>query len=131
MDILLDKLKHLPTDPGVYVMLNAEGHVIYVGKAKNLRKRLGNYFQAARVAKADSKTRSLINSIDDWAVEEVRNEEEALILESRLIKDYAPKYNILMRDDKRYPLLRLNLQDKFPTFTKVRFERKKNAEKVK
>ena len=88
----------VPQKPGVYVFRDKFGKVIYVGKAKNLRKRLGNYFQAARVAKADAKTRSLIKSIDDWAVEEVRNEEEALILESRLIKDYVPKYNILMRN---------------------------------
>lgn len=114
----------IPPKPGVYVFRDRFGNVIYVGKAVNLRRRLGNYFQPARAAKADIKTRSLIKSIDDWAFHVVRNEEEALILESRLIKDYAPKYNILMRDDKRYPLLRLNLQDKFPTFTKVRFERK-------
>ena len=114
----------IPEKPGVYVFRDRFGTVIYVGKAVNLRRRLGNYFQPARRERADVKTRSLIKSIDDWAFHVVRNEEEALILESRLIKDYAPKYNILMRDDKRYPLLRLNMQDKFPTFTKVRFERK-------
>lgn len=114
----------IPPKPGVYVFRDRFGTVIYVGKAVNLRRRLGNYFQPARAQRADAKTRSLIKSIDDWAFHLVRNEEEALILESRLIKDYAPKYNILMRDDKRYPLLRLNMQDKFPTFTKVRFERK-------
>ena len=114
----------IPPKPGVYVFRDRFGTVIYVGKAVNLRRRLGNYFQPARVERADVKTRSLIKSIDDWAFHVVRNEEEALILESQLIKDYAPKYNILMRDDKRYPLLRLNMQDKFPTFTKVRFERK-------
>ena len=114
----------IPPKPGVYVFRDRFGNVIYVGKAVNLRRRLGNYFQPARASRADVKTRSLIKSIDDWAFHVVRNEEEALILESRLIKDYAPKYNILMRDDKRYPLLRLNLHDNFPTFTKVRFERK-------
>ena len=114
----------IPPKPGVYVFRDRFGTVIYVGKAVNLRRRLGNYFQPARAMRADAKTRSLIKSIDDFAFHTVRNEEEALILESRLIKDYAPKYNILMRDDKRYPLLRLNMQDKFPTFTKVRFERK-------
>lgn len=113
----------VPQKPGVYVFRDKFGKVIYVGKAKNLRKRLGNYFQPSRVAKADAKTRSLIHSIDDWAVEEVRNEEEALILESRLIKDYAPKYNILMRDDKRYPLLKINLNEDFPTLKKARFKR--------
>ena len=105
----------VPQKPGVYVFRDRFGKVIYVGKAANLRRRLGNYFQPARRKMADAKTRSLINSIDDWAVETVRNEDEALILESRLIKEYAPHYNILMRDDKRYPMLKINLHERFPT----------------
>lgn len=119
-------IAEVPQKPGVYVFRDRFGKVIYVGKAKNLRKRLGNYFQTARIKQADAKTRSLINSIDDWAIELVRNEEEALILESRLIKEYAPKYNILMRDDKRYPLLKINLDEDFPTLKKARFKRNDN-----
>ena len=89
----------VPPSPGVYVYRDRFGKVIYVGKAVNLRRRMSSYFQPARVARADAKLRSLIHSIADWSFQTVRNEEEALILESRLIKEYAPHYNILMRDD--------------------------------
>ena len=84
------------------------GKVIYVGKARDLRRRLGNYFQPSRKRTGDAKLRSLINSIADWSYTLVRNEDEALLLESQLIKNYAPHYNILMRDDKRYLLLKVD-----------------------
>ena len=100
----------IPAKPGVYVFRDRFGSVIYVGKASNLRRRLGNYFQPARSRTADPKLRSLINSIADWNFEVVRSDDEALILESRLIKAYAPRYNILMRDDKRYLLLKLDIR---------------------
>ena len=91
----------VPAKPGVYVFRDRFGEVIYVGKARRLRRRLANYFQPSRRRTADPKTRSLINSIAEWNYELVRSEDEALILESRLIKDYAPRYNVLMRD-RRY-----------------------------
>ncbi len=103
------------------------GKVIYVGKALNLRKRLSSYFQPARQKMADGKLRSLINSIDDWSIEIVRSEDEALILESRLIKDFAPHYNILMRDDKRYLLLKVDWSEKFPTLKLARIKKNDNA----
>ncbi len=116
----------IPDKPGVYVFRDRFGEVIYVGKARRLRRRLANYFQPSRKSTADPKTRSLINSIAEWNYELVRSEDEALILESRLIKDYAPRYNILMRDDKRYLLLELDPDERFPTFKLARFKRPGN-----
>lgn len=113
----------IPDKPGVYVFRDRFGEVIYVGKARRLRRRLANYFQPSRRRTADPKTRSLINSIADWNYELVRSDDEALILESRLIKDYAPRYNILMRDDKRYMLLELDPGERFPTLRTARFKR--------
>jgi excinuclease ABC subunit C len=117
----------IPAKPGVYVFRDRFGQVIYVGKASNLRRRLGNYFQPARSRSADPKLRSLINSIAEWNFEVVRSDDEALILESRLIKAYAPRYNILMRDDKRYLLLKLDMSEKFPTLRCARFKAGDNA----
>ena len=104
----------IPTKPGVYIYRDSFGTVIYVGKASNLRRRMSQYFQPSRETRADPKLRSLINSIDSWECITVRNEDEALILESRLIKEYAPKYNVLLRDDKRLPLLKIDLSERFP-----------------
>lgn len=110
----------VPQTPGVYVFRDRFAKVIYVGKAVNLRRRLSQYFQPSRTRYADAKLRSLINTIADWDFYPVRTENEALILESRLIKEYAPYYNILMRDDKRYLMLKINLNEPFPTLTLAR-----------
>ena len=118
----------IPAKPGVYVYRDWSGKVIYVGKAANLRRRMSSYFQPSRVMRADAKLRSLINSIEDWSYETVRTENEALILESRLIKDYAPYYNILMRDDKRYLLLKLDWTEKFPTLKLARLKKNDGAQ---
>jgi len=104
----------VPAKPGVYVYRDRFGTVIYVGKAANLRHRMSQYFQASRMNRADPKQRSLLNSIHDWDFFVVKNEDEALILESKLIKEYAPQYNILMRDDKRFLLVKINLKEDFP-----------------
>ncbi len=103
------------------------GKVIYVGKARDLRRRLGNYFQPSRRRTGDAKLRSLINSIAEWSYTVVRTEDEALLLESQLIKTYAPYYNILMRDDKRYLLLKVDLSEKFPTISLARLKKPDNA----
>ena len=118
----------VPARPGVYVYRDWTGKVIYVGKAANLRKRMSSYFQPSRVVRADAKLRSLINSIEEWSFEVVRTESEALILESRLIKEYAPYYNILMRDDKRYLLLKLDRGEKFPTLKLARIRKNDGAQ---
>ncbi len=104
----------VPAKPGVYLYRDRFGTVIYVGKAANLRNRMSQYFQASRMNRADPKQRSLLKSIYDWDFFVVKNEDEALILESRLIKEYAPQYNILMRDDKRFLLVKINLKEDFP-----------------
>ncbi len=118
----------IPAKPGVYIYRDWTGKVIYVGKAANLRKRMSSYFQASRLVRADAKLRSLINSIEDWSYEVVRTENEALILESRLIKEYAPYYNILMRDDKRYLLLKLDRNERFPTLKLARLRKNDGAQ---
>jgi len=113
----------VPAEPGVYVFRNRSGEVIYVGKAKSLRKRLSSYFQPSRQSQADAKLRALINSIASYEVHVLRNETEALLLESRLIKQYHPRYNVLLRDDKRYPLIVVDPQEPFPRLQLTRIKR--------
>ena len=117
----------ISSKPGVYVFRDQFGAIIYVGKAANLRRRVSQYFQPSRTARADAKLRSLISSIDSWETFPVNNEDESLILESRFIKEYAPRYNILMRDDKRYLLLKIDLSERFPRLRPTRLKRKDNA----
>ncbi|MGE4300965.1 MAG: helix-hairpin-helix domain-containing protein [Victivallaceae bacterium] len=118
----------IPSGPGVYLHRDRFGNVIYVGKAKNLRRRLSQYFQPSHAMREDPRRRSLINSIWSWDYFEVKTEDEALILESRLIKEYAPYYNVLMRDDKRYLLLKLDRRDEFPTLRAARVRKDDGAE---
>ena len=110
----------VPASPGVYVFRNAAGEVIYVGKARSLRKRLATYFQPSRKRRADPKLRALIHSIDSYEVHEVSNESEALLLESRLIKQYHPRYNVDLRDDKRFLHICADLSEPFPRLKLVR-----------
>ena len=107
----MEKLKRLPSRPGVYLYKNAAGKVIYVGKAKNLRTRVRSYFQRSRPQ--DSKTRVMVNKISDLETIIVDSEVEALILEANLIKKYKPRYNINLRDDKSYPFIRIT-NEPFP-----------------
>ena len=113
MSVIEDKLKLLPSDPGVYVMLGQEGQVIYVGKAKNLKNRVRQYFQAG--AKPD-KVLAMVKNIADFYYIIVPSEIDALSLENNLIKKYKPRYNILLKDDKTYPYLKIDLKEDFPTF---------------
>jgi excinuclease ABC subunit C len=103
------------------------GSVIYVGKAKSLRKRLSSYFSPSRRRMADVKTRALIKSIWDFDYHVVRNEPESLLLEGKLIKDYRPKYNVSFRDDKRFLLLKVHLDDPFPRFQFSRVRKEDGA----
>ncbi len=109
---LNEKIRTLPTGPGCYLYKNAEGVVIYVGKAKNLRSRVRSYFLAANQAHA--KTGSLMREAVDLEYILVANEHEALALENNLIKQRKPRFNILLRDDKTYPYIKLTLGDKHP-----------------
>lgn len=111
-------LATLPTKPGCYLMKNAEGKVIYVGKAINLKNRVRSYFHAD--SSHDNKTRRLVREIADieWIV--VGSELEALILEMNLIKKHRPKYNVRLKDDKRYPYIKIHWADPFPKVTVTR-----------
>ena len=109
---LYEKIRALPTQPGVYLYKNAEGEVIYVGKAKNLRSRVRSYLLEA--SQANAKTGSLMREAVDIDYILVANEHEALALENNLIKQRKPRFNILLRDDKTYPYVKLTLDDRFP-----------------
>ena len=109
---LLQKIRTIPTEPGVYLYKNAEGEVIYVGKAKNLRNRVASYFHEGRWE--DSKTGTLIREAVDVDYIVVRNNKEALALENNLIKQRKPRFNILLRDDKTYPYVKLTLGERWP-----------------
>ena len=113
--------------PGVYVFRDQFKQVIYVGKAKSLRKRFSTYFQPSRLKVADPKLRSLINSIEYFETFPVKTESEALLLETRFIKQYAPKYNILMRDDKRFLLIKLFPDDPYPKLLLTRLKKNDNG----
>jgi excinuclease ABC subunit C len=112
------RLASLPESPGVYLMRDANGHVIYVGKALVLRDRVRSYF--GQTAQRDAKTARLVGDIADieWIVTE--SELEALILESQLIKRHHPRYNIRLKDDKRYPYIKITMQEEFPRVLVVR-----------
>ena len=109
---LYEKIRILPTQPGVYLYKNAEGEVIYVGKAKNLRARVRSYLLES--SQANAKTGSLMREAVDLEYILVANEYEALALENNLIKQRQPRFNILLRDDKTYPYVKLTLADRFP-----------------
>ena len=117
-----DKLAKVSSQPGVYLMKDTHGKVIYVGKARSLKKRLASYF--ARIgnstSRMDMKTEILIRNISDFDTIITDTEKEALILESNLIKRYKPRYNVILKDDKRYPSLRLDIKDPYPNLIVVR-----------
>src|SRR5260370_7525755 len=115
---LQEKIRTLPTSPGVYLYKNADGEVIYVGKAKNLRSRVRSYFGEG--ADAQPKTDSLLRDAVDVEYIVVDNEKEALALENNLIKQKKPRYNILLRDDKTYPYVKLTAAERFPRVSLTR-----------
>ena len=121
------RLGEVPHQPGVYLMKDGLGSIIYVGKARDLRKRLSNYFMASRKTRADLKTRALIDSIADFEFHIVRNEQESLLLEGKLIKDYRPRYNVAFRDDKRFLLVKIRIEDPWPKFMTTRMKKDDGA----
>ena len=124
-DILRERLKTVPNRPGCYLMRDARGVIIYVGKAKNLRHRVLGYFRPG--ARHAPKVRSMVNTVADLEFMTVKNEAEALLTEASLIKKYKPHFNILMRDDKRYLALRADPSLDFPMFTTCRIVREDGA----
>jgi len=121
------KLSSLPHKPGVYLMRDRFGTAIYVGKARDLRKRVTTYFQPSRRMGWDLKFRALVDAICDFDFHVVRSEPEALLLESRLIKEFHPRYNVSFRDDKRFLMLKVNLNDPIPRFTLTRLKQDDGA----
>ena len=124
-DIIRERLKTVPGKPGCYLMRDARGVIIYIGKAKNLRKRVLSYFRPG--ARHAPKVRSMVNTVADFEFMTVRNEAEALLTEASLIKKYKPHFNILMRDDKRYLALRADPLNRFPMFSTCRIVRDDGA----
>lgn len=121
------KLKELPDAPGVYLMRGRTGSIIYVGKAASLRKRVQSYFRESTYHKAEPKLRGLIRSITDFDVLVLRTEAEAVLTEGKLIKEYKPRYNTMFKDDKRFPLLRVDLRKPFPKFELCRIDKNDGA----
>ena len=118
-------LNSLPHKPGIYLMKDAEGTILYVGKAISLYNRVRSYFQES--TDLSPKNRSMVAKVDDIEFLVVRNEVEALVLESNYIKQYRPKYNVLLRDDKSYPYIKVSLTEDFPRVYRVRsFQRDGN-----
>ena len=114
---ILEKYRQTPHSPGVYLMKDAKGRTIYVGKAKDLKKRLSSYFIKKN---HDAKTTALLEMIKDFEIILTSSSHEAFILESNLIKEYAPKYNVILKDGKNYPLLRIDMNETYPAIQRVR-----------
>ena len=117
-----EKIRRLPNRPGVYMMQDRLGRIIYVGKAKSLKKRVSTYFQPSRrFLREQPKVAAMVDMIEDFDTLEVRSEAEALLLEGKLIKQWKPRYNTDFTDDKRFLLVRVNIQDALPRFRLTRF----------
>jgi excinuclease ABC subunit C len=121
------KLGVLPHKPGIYLMKDRFGTVIYVGKARDLRKRVSQYFHPSRRLGWDLKFNALVEAIHDFDIYVVRSEPEAFLLEGKLIKEFHPRYNISFRDDKRFLMLKVNLNDPIPNFTFTRLKKDDGA----
>lgn len=121
-----EELKKLPQKPGVYIMKDSSGQVIYVGKAISLKNRVRQYFQASN-QKSNAKVKALSEKIDEFEYIITDNEVEALVLEANLIKKHKPCYNILLKDDKQYPYIKISMKEKYPRVFKTREIKKDGA----
>ena len=121
------KLSTVPHKPGVYLHKDRFGTVIYVGKARDLRKRVSQYFHPSRRMGWDLKFNALLEAVYDFDIHVVKNEAESLLLESRLIKEFRPRFNVSLRDDKRYLMLKINLNDPIPNFVFTRLKKDDGA----
>jgi excinuclease ABC subunit C len=126
-EVIRKKLGTVPHKPGVYLHKDRFGTVIYVGKALDLRKRVSQYFQSSRRLGWDLKFNALVEAIHDFDFHVVRSEPEAFLLEGKLIKEFHPRYNVSFRDDKRFLMLKVNLNDPIPNFTFTRFRKDDGA----
>ncbi|WP_461205916.1 excinuclease ABC subunit UvrC [Clostridium sp. DL1XJH146] len=119
------QIKNLPLEPGVYIMKNSMGGVIYVGKAKNLKNRVTQYFRSGK--NSSTKVRAMVSNIAEFEYIITDSEMEALILECNLIKKYRPRYNILLKDDKHYPFIKITINEDFPRLFVTRRKLKDGA----
>ncbi|MDD4538239.1 MAG: excinuclease ABC subunit UvrC [Lentisphaeria bacterium] len=117
----------VPREPGVYVYRNRAGEVIYVGKARNLRSRMSSYFRPSGIMRSDPRRRALIHSIASYEVFQVSSDSEALLLEERFIKEYNPRYNVLLRDDKRFLHICIDMSETYPRLGVARIRRDDNC----
>jgi len=120
-------LRDLPHRPGVYLFRDRFHRVIYVGKARDLHRRVGQYFHPSRKYGADLKTRALLQSIAELETHVVKSEPESILLEGRLIKEYRPRYNVSFRDDKRFLLVRVDPEEPYPKFQLTRMRKDDRA----
>ena len=120
---LQKKVHEVPHKPGVYLMRDRFNRVIYVGKARDLRKRVSSYFLPSKLAQADLKTRAMLDATWDFETHTVRSDAESVLLEGKLIKEYRPRYNISFRDDKRFLVVRVDLSEEWPRFRLARFKK--------
>ena len=124
---LTKKVHEVPHKPGVYLMRDRFNRVIYVGKARDLRKRVGSYFMPSKLAQADLKTRAMLDAVWDFETHTVQSEPESLLLEGKLIKEYRPRYNISFRDDKRFLVVKVDPTEDWPRFRLARFKKDDGA----
>ncbi len=124
-DLLADKVKQFPAAPGVYLMKDEQGRVLYVGKAKNLRNRAGHYFSKAAID--DQRTCDLVKLIADVDFLQAESEVEALLMEARLVKDIQPPFNVELKDDKSFPYLQIRLREDFPRVEFTRAPRRRGV----
>ncbi len=118
-------IRTLPQGSGVYLMKDRLGHVIYVGKAKNLKRRVSSYFQGSqRFIRAQPKIAAMVEMVCEISILETKNETEALLLEGKLIKEYKPRYNTDFTDDKQFLLVRVDLQNELPRFSYVEIKKR-------
>jgi excinuclease ABC subunit C len=120
---LQKKAHEVPHKPGVYLMRDRFNRVIYVGKARDLRKRVSSYFLPSKLAQADLKTRAMLDATWDFETHTVRSDAESVLLEGKLIKEYRPRYNVSFRDDKRFLVVRVDLSEEWPRFRLARFKK--------
>jgi excinuclease ABC subunit C len=124
---LSKKVHDVPHKPGVYLMRDRFNRVIYVGKARDLRKRVASYFMPSKLAVADLKTRAMLDAVWDFETHTVRSEAESVLLEGKLIKEYRPRYNISFRDDKRFLVVKIDMSEEWPRFRLARFKKDDGA----
>ena len=124
---LQKKVHEVPHKPGVYLMRDRFHRVIYVGKARDLRKRVSSYFLPSKISQADLKTRAMLDAVWDFETHTVRSDAESLLLEGKLIKEYRPRYNVSFRDDKRFLLVKVDMSEEWPRFRLARFKKDDSA----